>query len=302
MPVAFAQVREDPRLDLAMVAPGERVLMVASGGETAMCLARLPLERLMVVDVNPAQLALVRCKEWLAYNATRQEALEWLGHAPAAREERIAATLAALGLERDALGPLARVAELGPDGAGRYELLFAALRRAGEPSLETFEQVMSLENLVTLFGTGATQNPRQPFARHFWERTRDALRGSTANPFLWQVLEGRFPPGFAWDWLDDWRVPQVRLEYVCAPMLEALAGFEEFDLVHLSNILDWLSPEEATRTLRAASQALRPGGKVSVRQLNSTLDIPALGEFRWSQVHEPDRSYFYRALYVGTKP
>ncbi len=304
MPVAFACVREDPRLDVAMAAPGDRVMMVASGGETALCLARLPLARLVAVDVNPAQLALVRCKEWLARHSSREEALEWLGYLPAARQGRIAQVLEALGLGEDALGPLGLVAELGPDYAGRYELLFAALRRelaAGLP--EAFERVMSQENLVQLFGEGATQNPRQPFARHFLERTLVAMEGPPGNPFLSQVLEGRFPPGTFWDWLLDWRVPEVPLEYVCAPMLEALEGAESLDLVHLSNILDWLSPEEATRTLRAAFRALSPGGKVSVRQLNSSLDIPALPSgFSWSRVTSPDRSYFYRALHLGIRP
>jgi len=325
LPVAFAQVREDPRLDLAMVQPGARVMMVASGGETALCLAREPLARLVAVDVNPAQLALVRCKEWLARHASRQAALEWLGHAPLDPEDRahrIKGTLAALGLSADALGPLSRVAERGPDSTGRYEQLFRALRRvldaaqvraalAGQTPLptlaEAFDTVMSLDNLVRLFGPGATQNPRQPFARHFLTQTCAALRARDAaeNPFLWQVLTGGFPVGTTWDWLQTWTAPQVPIEYVCAPMLEALEAAEpaSLDLVHLSNILDWLTPEEATRTLQAARQALRSGGRVSVRQLNSSLAIPELPVgLEWEQVTERDRSYFYLALYVGRKP
>ena len=50
-----------------------------------------------------------------------------------------------------------------------------------------------------------------------------------------------------------------------------------YDFVHLSNILDWLSPEEARATLDVAHAALRPGGWVLIRQLNSTLDIPCFG-------------------------
>jgi S-adenosylmethionine-diacylglycerol 3-amino-3-carboxypropyl transferase len=82
---------------------------------------------------------------------------------------------------------------------------------------------------------------------------------------------------------------------------------EEFDFVHLSNILDWLAPERAADTLQRARKALRPGGCVLVRQLNSSLDIRALGpHFDWQvegarALHERDRSFFYRALHWGFK-
>jgi S-adenosylmethionine-diacylglycerol 3-amino-3-carboxypropyl transferase len=66
LPVAFAQVREDPRLDLEVVeriGSGARILMVASGGETVAALAAFAREaRVWAVDPNPAQLALGRLK------------------------------------------------------------------------------------------------------------------------------------------------------------------------------------------------------------------------------------------------
>jgi predicted SAM-dependent methyltransferase len=42
----------------------------------------------------------------------------------------------------------------------------------------------------------------------------------------------------------------------------------DVDFVHLSNILDWLTPEEAIETLSAAYRSLRRGGLVLIRQLN----------------------------------
>ena len=92
-------------------------------------------------------------------------------------------------------------------------------------------------------------------------------------------------------------------------MVDALRARPEAaaDFVHLSNILDWLSPEAASETLALAWRALRPGGVVVVRQLNSSLDIPPLGpRFAWlrglaTAWHRRDRSFFYRALHVGRK-
>jgi S-adenosylmethionine-diacylglycerol 3-amino-3-carboxypropyl transferase len=93
-------------------------------------------------------------------------------------------------------------------------------------------------------------------------------------------------------------------------MKEVLESLEAggVDLVHLSNILDWLSVEDATATLHAAFRALKPGGRVVLRQLNSTLDIPKLesglvwdGELGAS-LQRRDRSFFYPCIHVGTRP
>jgi len=171
--------------------------------------------------------------------------------------------------------------------------------------------VLGLPTLVTVFGEEATRNPVEPFHRHFLRRLRHALATLPAadNPYLWQMLAGRFPDAQASPWLGTPPVSGLpAISWESAAMLEALAHVEgKLDLVHLSNILDWLAPEAARRTLDAASNALRPGGSVLVRQLNSTLDIPSLGpQFRWQDeasrmLHQRDRSFFYRALHWGVR-
>jgi len=60
--------------------------------------------------------------------------------------------------------------------------------------------------------------------------------------------------------------------------------------------------------LALAWQALRSGGRVVIRQLNSHLIIPDLApRFIWMtdaavEFHRRDRSFFYRGLLVGRKP
>ena len=82
---------------------------------------------------------------------------------------------------------------------------------------------------------------------------------------------------------------------------------QNFDFIHLSNILDWLAPEEAGSVLERAWKALRPGGWVFIRQLNSNLDLPSLGgRFQWLETSadallKQDRSFFYRRLHLATK-
>jgi S-adenosylmethionine-diacylglycerol 3-amino-3-carboxypropyl transferase len=350
LPLAFAQVREDPRIDRFVVErTGEhvRVCMIASGGCTAAVLATMPnVAAIHLVDANPAQLALTRLKLRLLNNTDGPERACILGHSverPEARRERLASDWSALGLPEDAVGPPELVARLGPDFAGRYERCFAALQQEFSPRQielegalalddpteqarrvapdtplgrelnEALDTVMSLPNLVALFGEGATRNPVEPFSRHFARRIRHAFATLPAatNPFLWQMLRGLGQP----DWLALATLPIARPgASVCdvtwrqAFMADALREHREaFDVVHLSNILDWLSPEEATATLTVAAQALRAGGQVIIRQLNSTLDIPASGPmFEWDEaavkeLHARDRSFFYRALHLGRK-
>jgi S-adenosylmethionine-diacylglycerol 3-amino-3-carboxypropyl transferase len=174
------------------------------------------------------------------------------------------------------------------------------------------ERVMALPNLVALFGTEATQNPRRAFHHHFMERLRHGMTGHSParNPFLWQMLEGTFPSGVCYDWLQSDARVTVPVRYILGRMSEALAAMpaESMDLVHLSNILDWLSEREATECLRRAARVLRPGGAVLLRQLNSTLLIPELPSgLAWdpkfgAELCAQDRSFFYHAIHVGHRP
>jgi len=347
LPLAFAQVREDPWLDrwvVEQLPPGSSALAVASGGCTAAVLATAPiLTRLHLVDPNPAQLALARLKlRLLAVEPVERRAL--FGHAPlppAVRGHRLATELATLGLPPDALGPIDLVGRDGPDHSGRYERAFARLRdmlaevgdeleavlrlddlneQADRVAADTplgrrlddaLDTVLARPNLVRLFGAGATANPAEPFGRHFARRIRHALATLPAatNPYLWQMLAGGYPDGHPVPWLTDpSREVIPRVGWSVGTMAEALAAEPgTFDFVHLSNILDWLTPTEVRDTLHLTWRALRPGGWTLVRQLNSTIDVRGAGpRFDWlvaesDALHARDRSFFYRALHLGRK-
>jgi S-adenosylmethionine-diacylglycerol 3-amino-3-carboxypropyl transferase len=348
LPVAFAQVREDPLIDAWVVkqlSPDARIIMIASGGCTlAFLAAACRLAQVDVVDPNPAQIALTRLKLHLLQHCDSPERLALLGHAPmptGEREDRLRAALKALDVPAEALGPPRLWAADGPDHTGRYERVFGQLRRGLEPHAvavkqllslrdpaeqvrrtaqttnlgkaldQAFAQAMDLPILVHLFGEGATRNRVEPFARHFARRTRHVLETLPAatNPYLWQVLAGGYPPGEEAPWLtapSPDRLPKITWNPIV--MVEALRHSPgSYDFVHLSNVLDWLSPEEARVTLAVAHAALRPGGWAVIRQLNSTLDIPSLGErLSWQteeaqELHARDRSYFYRGLHLGRK-
>ena len=349
LPVAFAQVREDALLDQAVVrglgAEASRLIMVASGGCTAALLASMPQVRsLRLVDANPAQLALTKLKLRLLLDPSTEKRLRLLGHLgmPAdARRQKLKTLFSEIGLEENVFGPISLVARLGPDHVGRYERVFAALRRAlassqteldsllslsnvgeqiraaatesmlGRRLDEALEKVMSMPNLVRLFGAEATNNPLVPFSRHFARQIRRALAEGTAcdNPYLWQMLKGRYPAGCFAPWFACAAPPTFpEIAFVNTSMEQALESAKEpYDFIHLSNILDWLSPKAAARTLQLTEQALKPGGRIFIRQLNSALDIRRAGVmFEWlneesEALHKKDRSFFYRALHLGRK-
>jgi len=327
LPLAFAQVREDPRLDVEILerlpAPAT-VVMIASGGETLVQLARQPrVRRIHAVDMNLAQLALSRVKCHLA-TSDPDESCRLLGHESMAPENRaagLAEMLDALDLAPGVFGPSETTALYGLDHMGRYERCFAELRaelgptgsiEAGADPNRALAKVMSLENLVALFGEQATQNPARPFHEHFAARLRLAMARADApdNPFLGQMLRGTFPSGQRYDWLNSRAslAAEILLHHgYMRPVLDSLPPSSS-DLVHLSNILDWLSAEEAAATLVAAARVLRPGGWLVLRQLNSSLDFPALGSgLEWHDtlgrdLERRDRSFFYPRIHVATRP
>ncbi len=346
LPLAFALVREDPLLDLDVLhtvkAADARVAMIASGGCTAAVLAA-HVAHLHLIDANPAQLALTRFKLHLLQTATPAQRLELLGHQPLSSAERrnaIIAVLDELDLAHDCFGPVARVAEWGPDYSGRYERLFAQLRQRlghdaaweqllclADPSAQTkqvmpdtslghsmdeiYDEVFSQANLVQLFGESATHNRVEPFSRHFARRTRQAFATfpANSNPYLWLMLRGRLPANRSLPWLTQPLLEKMPgMEYTVGLMGQVLDGTTNtYDFIHLSNILDWLTPDQARQTLASVWNALRPGGAVFIRQLNSTLDITSLGAaFVWDtsladELLQHDRSFFYRALHLGRK-
>jgi S-adenosylmethionine-diacylglycerol 3-amino-3-carboxypropyl transferase len=348
LPVAFAQVREDALIDKWVVkhlSPDASIALVASGGCTAAFLATIPnVAQLQLVDSNPSQLALTRLKIRLLQTCDSTERLAILGHRSMPVQERqnwLARELSMLDLAEDSMGPLSFMAQKGPDYSGRYECLFAALQHGlskqadeliailslSDPSEQsrriasntdfgrlldkTLEEVMALTNLVQLFGKDATANPLVEFSRHFAKRIRHAFATLPAanNPYLWQMLCGRYPEKIFSPWLSQPLLNILpEINYRQQFMVDALREQPDtFDFVHLSNILDWLSEAEAISTLEVTQQALKPGGWMLIRQLNSSLDIPKLGPmFDWhtsdaQQLHSSDRSFFYRTLHLGRK-
>lgn len=320
------------------------MIMVASGGCTAALLAaKAPLHSLSLVDPNKSQLELSRLKiALLSQPAAHRKAL--LGYTPMSPHQRQAllksyATI--LDIDPTVFGNEETVAQEGLDYAGRYEKVFEELRQRladhetelkalftstsiadqvallapaaplGKALDAALDDVMSQANLVAIFGEKATANRVQDFSRHFAQRIRTYISHHLAStsPWLASMLLGHFyEESFPWlDATPTRRLPAITYQHSFMNDALANAAPESFHIIHLSNIIDWLTPAEAEQTLALAHRALKPGGVVVIRQLNSNVDIPALGKnFRWdvqagNEFLHADRSFFYRNFFIGFK-
>ncbi len=315
LPITFAQVREDPRIQRRLIQQlgrQARVLMVAAGGETAAILASLPMESLHLVDASQAQLDLTKLKLAMLADTSTEARLQLLGHyemQASDRGDELQRRLSQLGIAIEQFGPPDLVAEFGPDFCARNEWLFARLRESLRPHQHAIRHLMSLShvdpqlqsvaegtelgrglenafrtvmehsNLVTIFGPDATANRAMPFCQHFVQRTRKAFSQFPAceNPFLHQLFLGHFA-GPLWDWLDlpqQSKLCSVRCDV--ADVVEFICSLadQSYDLIDLSTTLDRIKPEQVDALLGHVSRCLTPGGMVLIRQLNSKLDIPS---------------------------
>lgn len=319
--------------------------MIASGGCTAALLAaQAPLRSLTLIDPNSAQIALTKLKlQLLSLPSHKRAAI--LGHQAMDATQRrtiINGYLYALDIDPTTLGDEESIAQHGIDHEGRYEKVFQALRdelapyrnqllvlfqartpeeqiamldeqsQLGRALDSALDKVMSQANLVALFGEKATANRVQDFSRHFAHRIRTYIAHHLASNSAWlaHMLLGHFYDHTSFPWLTATPIrPMPSINYYQGLMNDFLISNDtKYDVIHLSNILDWLNPEEAQQTLRLAYKALRPGGLVVIRQLNSTLNIVDLGsDFTWheqtaQEFLKNDRSFFYRNFFIGQKP
>jgi S-adenosylmethionine-diacylglycerol 3-amino-3-carboxypropyl transferase len=228
--LGFAQVREDPGCELAVVrrVAAElgrplRTLVVASGGCTALALlARPEVASVDAVDPNPAQLHLVALRAAAATRLDAAAQLALLGADPSHDPARAALLYGQL---RPHLAPAtrawwdARPAQLayGLNRAGRFETLFRELaaefaargldpvERPGEALVSpdwhpAFQKVFRRERLAELLGERAVMySTGRPFADHFAEAFAGALQrfDPATNPFMHQAFRDAYPAGGA---------------------------------------------------------------------------------------------------------
>ena len=316
--VQFAVVREDPMVEAELIrlTKASNVLLIASGGCTALTLQALfPDLHITLFDFNPAQLERVREK---------MSALRDVDEATRCRRFNIG-TSDPKGLNQN----------------GNFESLFRGLREfifdlvADESEIRVlFEEKGRLANvsemlfsskywrvafdlyfsdslLNAMFGSDATQHAEPgSYPRYFQTLFEKGLTAAEAfdNYFLHHVFLGYY-----------FQRPTSLPDYLLAPLtdyrfqmiegpLDQVPELQSFDLISLSNIMDWMPLTEITTLISHLQNEMASGASVLYRQLNNYTDLStdfgnsfefdtALGV----QFQAIERSLFYSSVHVGRK-
>ncbi len=317
----FAVVREDPRIELEVLArhPCQRLLLVTSGGCTALALrAADPQVCITLVDPNAEQFSHLDRKR-RALSALSGDALKEafnIGHSNStglSESGNFEALFRGLrGFLHDFVLPYEAWSRLFSNQSQSSETLTSAFASPYWPV--AFQLYFSNTLLNTMFGVDATQHAAPgSYPGYFQALIERGLRRADAhcNPFLHHIFLGHYVdrreclpiflqtlPSRAGD--DEFTYVHGRLEDV--------ANLGEHDFVDLSNILDWSTPEAVACLCAHLAEVLRPGAVVMWRQLNNWRDFEACfnGRFAFDAafgqaLQARDQSLFYSSIHVGVR-
>lgn len=326
----FAVVREDPDLEASLFtralsrpratdadetrgAPHGRVLVVASGGCTALTLAsRFPDVEVVAFDLSTVALGHAAAKE----------------RAVLARDPRLGATsddprsLLQCGEFEGLFRTLRHFVEefvAPPEAIARF---FGDLRgdansgaRAALVSAWTtsrywpvaFELALHDGFLHAMFGPDATRHAEPgSYPRYFQRAFEGALARGDApeNPFLQHVLLGRYLEDDAPDYLHATRFGRVT--WLEGDLL-AVPALDRFDVVSLSNVFDW-SDDALVERWAGALVGCAEGTAVLLRFLNNGRSVRRFFEpaFTFDDATgrdflARDRSFFYERIEVAVR-
>lgn len=314
--VQFAVVREDPKIEAELVCLHQvsEVLLIASGGCTALTLQALfPDLRLTLLDLNPAQLELIKKKRQALTDTNIRPHTFNIGTSDS-RGLNQCGNFESLfrGLREfifDLVADEEQVRALFEERGGlkrATELLFS--NRYWPVAFDLF---FSDSLLNTMFGPNATQHAKPgSYPKYFQKLFEKGLMSDQAfdNYFLHHVFLGYYldrptslphyltvsPPDYHFQMVEG--------------TLDQVSDLGCFDLISLSNIMDWMSPADITTLLVKLQNQMKSGAIVLYRQLNNPIDLetefgdsfqfdPALG----NRLLEAERSLFYSSIHVGKK-
>lgn len=234
----FAQVREDPLLEIEALEPqpGQTIVVVGSGGCTALSLLAAGAGRVVAVDLNRVQNLLTDLKATAVAELGSSGAIAFLGGAPQAAAERLAAyervkpglgpgSLAFwdahpkwigrgvlhVGVTERFIGGVTTALRLGIHGPSRIQRLLACRtldeqRRFHRDEWDTrrwrllFTVLLNRAVFRKTYSPAFFQHVENPsFARHFQGLADHALTEVpiATNYFAHDMLTGRYPVGTA---------------------------------------------------------------------------------------------------------
>ena len=308
--VQFAVVREDPMVEAELVrlTKASNVLLIASGGCTALTLQALfPDLQITLFDFNPAQLERVREKMCALRDidvATHYQKFNIGTSNPSGLNQNGNFESLFRGLREFIFSLVADAAEI--------RVLFEEKDRLAEVSeilfsnkywSVAFDLYFSDTLLHTMFGPDATQHAGPgSYPRYFQMLFEKGLTSAAAfdNYFLHHVFLGYYlqrPSSLPYYLLSP---PTGYHFQMVKGTLDQVPELQRFDLISLSNIMDWMPLTEIAVLIKHLQNEMKPGASVLYRQLNNYNDLSVhFGdsfEFNTAlgvRFQEAERSLFY---------
>jgi len=346
--IRYASVWEDARvLDeaLAPVARGGRLLAIASAGDNVLSLLTLDPERVVAVDLSPAQIACLELRLAAFRGLAHEDRLAFLGVTAGPDRARTYASL------RSALPEEARrfwdahpeAIRQGVIHTGKFERYLHSFRRLVLPLLHDRSTIAELAGLADApaqrvfyrqrwdgwrwrllfrvffsravmgrFGRDPAffDQVEGPVGERILERTKHALTELPAatNPYLQYILSGNFTAGALPEYLKpgNGEMIRARLDRIVVERVRVDEVRESgFDGLALSDIFEYMTPNEFERTYDALLRKARRGARLAYWNML----VPRSGASRFpararrlvplsDDLHVRDRAWFYSRLHV----
>ncbi len=313
-PIQFSVVREDPLIEYTLIKNHalKNILLVGSGGCTALSLKSLePSLNISLIDQNRHQLELVQKK--IAHLTHINKALFNIGNSDpgglnqCGNFESLFRCLR-LFIYEFAIGydDFLKLFTSDKDANAKLDALF--LNPYWTTAFKTF---FSDHLLTNMFGPAAIQYAQpNSYANYFQGVLEGGLRRQDfkKNYFLHHIFLGHYLdcqdslPEYLKNPPDD-----LNFDYILGAFPGAL-DIEQFDLVSLSNISDWMDTDSMVAIAKSLIEKMRPSTFILTRQLNNRQNIKSLfqPDFQFYPVLEKkllasDMSLFYSQLNIGQK-
>jgi S-adenosylmethionine-diacylglycerol 3-amino-3-carboxypropyl transferase len=274
----FSQIRygqcwedADILLEALNVRPGDVCLSIGSAGDNALSLLTCRPERVIVIDLNPSQLACLELRVAAYRELDHEGLLELIGSRPSGRRHTLYQSCRRhlTGAARDFWDAHPHEITHGIGGAGKFERYFATFRNRVLPLVHSRKRV---ERLLR----GGTGEEREAFYRDEWDTWRWRLM---FNLFFSRIVMGRMgrDPSF--------------FRYVEGSVARRILGRARHALTALNPVENpWLQWILTGRHTTALPLALRPENFQTIRAnldrlewrcapLESYLDTIAPGTF-----------------------
>ena len=319
MNILFSQVREDSDVELYvdnLFKDYKKYLLVGSGGCTLFTLlsviepdANFSID---IIDQNIEQIYLIKLKlAVIKYFNDKERILDFFEGCfkPTEYDEIFNCLI----LENDCKTFWENNKNFiysGINQGGTFERLFKEL----VDNDYNFEKVFDKNNLIEKFGSDAVVNSlNQEFYDHFRNIMENYQKNYKIedNYFYYQIVNNKYernclPKYF--DNLDKVITNSSKVNYICSDFFEYVSANAsqidiKYNMIHTSNLTDWLNIQKLDTLLNNLNELLVPDGYIVMRRLNGDYQLKEIvrNKFNILNIDIHDKSEFYKEVVIGFK-